>query len=69
MTIEEFERLQNSVAAEMSAPGFFPVTMPENELHPDPARLQAEIVSLRYRVEALERKLGMPSNVRTIRTG
>lgn len=67
MQIEDFDNLLKSVADQMSAPDFFPATMPENDLHPDPAALQAQIVSLRYRVEALEKYVGMP-HVIAIRT-
>jgi len=63
----EYQRMIASVAAEMSAPDFHPVVMPENDLHPDPARLRADIVALRYRVSDLEKRIalleGMPSNV------
>lgn len=67
MDAREYERMIASVAAEMAAPDFFPVTMPENELHPDPASLRADLVALRYRVSDLEKRItrleGMPSNV------
>jgi hypothetical protein len=54
---DDFERQLRAVAAQMAAPDFFPVTMPENDLRPDPARLQSDIISLRYRVTAIEKRL------------
>lgn len=34
-----------------------PLNMPENDLHPDPARLREDIKGLCYRVTDLERRI------------
>lgn len=43
-----------AAAADILSRRGFSANMPENDLHPDPARLQQELILLRHRVEALE---------------
>lgn len=57
MRVEDYNAMISSVADIMSAPDYFPATMPENDLHPDPARLQGELIQLRHRVQDLETRM------------
>lgn len=63
MTAEEYQRLIDTVAEQVSAPDFFPLNQPENDLHPDPRQLRDELTALRNRVSDIEQRLGMPRNV------
>lgn len=58
MRLEDYEALLNSVADQVSAPDYFPDNMPENDLHPDPRALRDEIVTLRHRMDRLEKIVG-----------
>lgn len=59
MRLEDYEALLNSVAETVSAPGYFPLVMPENDLHPDPRALRDELVSVRHRLDRLEKIIGL----------
>lgn len=63
MSLEDFEAMIQSVAETVSAPGYFPAIMPENDLHPDPRVLRDELLALRRRVELLEKSRAHAENL------